>query len=94
MVSACLRAVAVAVTLTACSSDNLDKPANFFERNRIGSSTDYAVVKWGNDHVATVHGFGDDLEGCQIMVSGLNVDACAETNGRDCLKPFSCKPLN
>lgn len=94
MVSACLRSVVMAVMLAACSSDNLDKPANFFERNRIGSSTDYAVVKWGNDHIATAHGFADDGDGCQIMADGLNRNACAETGGKDCRNPFSCIPLN
>ena len=71
-------------------------PRAFFGKNKIGSSPDYAVVKWNNpeDHVATVHGFVDDMKNCTIIAHALNKDACSETDGENCLNPFSCQPLN
>lgn len=83
--------------LVGCSDNsNLDAPQKFFQNNKIGSSPDYAVIKWNNpaDHAVTVHGFMDDLKSCLIIADALNKDACSETNGQNCLKPFSCQPLN
>lgn len=87
----------IAAVLGGCKEDsNLDAPRKFFEKNKIGSSTDYAVLKWNNpdDHVVTVHGFIDDLKSCLIIVDALNKDACSETGGLNCLNPFSCQMLN
>lgn len=89
----------VLVALFGCAPDpygNLDGPRGYFEGNRIGTSPDYAIIKFGNieDHVATVHGAADDLETCQLITKGLNEDACRETDGQDCLNPFSCRALN
>lgn len=77
-------------------SDNLDGPRGYFESNKVGSSPDFAIIKWRDpsDHVATVHGFMDDMKSCQIMADALNIDACSETGGQGCLNPFSCQPLN
>jgi hypothetical protein len=74
----------------------LDAPRKFFAENKIGSSSDYAVIKWDNpeDHVATIHGFMDDKKSCVIIADALNKDACSETNGKSCLNPFSCVALN
>lgn len=74
----------------------LDKPREFFAKNKIGGSPDYAIVKSSDpeDHVATVHGFMDDLRSCTIMTTALNHDACSETGDEGCLNPFSCQPLN
>lgn len=71
-------------------------PRVFFGKNKIGSSADYAVVKLNNleDHVATVHGFMDDMKNCTIIADALNKDACSETDGENCLNPFSCQPFN
>jgi hypothetical protein len=92
-----LALVAGALMLNGCESkSNLDAPREFFSKHKIGSSADYAVIKWGNpeDHVVTVHGFMDDLKSCQLIADALNKDACNETGGKNCLNPFSCQPLN
>lgn len=77
-------------------TSNLAAPREFFYKNKIGSSVDYAVIKWRNpdDHVATVHGFADDGATCQQIVTALNADACKEIDGEGCMNPFSCDPLN
>ena len=89
--------LAAAVGICACEPhSDLDAPREFFSKHKIGSSPDWAMIKWGNaaDHVATVHGFADDFEGCQKLADALNADACSETGGENCLNPFSCDPLN
>ncbi len=91
-----LLGTAIAICAGCDKCDNLGGPRQYFESNKVGSSPDYAIVKWNNptDHVATVHGFMDDMKSCQIMADALNKDACAETGGKGCLNPFSCQPLN
>lgn len=85
------------VLLVGCEKEsNLGAPRAFFSKNKIGSSPDYAVIKWKDpeDHVITVHGFADDLKACLIVADAMNQDACKETGGKGCLNPFSCQPLN
>lgn len=85
------------LSLAGCKEKiGLDAPRKFFSKNKIGASPDYAIIKWGDpeDHVATVHGFMDDMKSCMIMAEALNKDACSETDGQNCLNPFSCQPLN
>ena len=85
------------LVLSGCEQKStLDAPREFFSKNKVGSSPDYAIVKWNDpkDHVATVHGFMDDQKSCKIMSDALNKDACSETSGQNCLNPFSCQPLN
>lgn len=91
-----LLAILLIVTgLIGCDkTDNLDAPREFFSKNRIGSSADYGVMKFGSDHVITIHGFTDDLGTCQEIVKAMNANACKETGGKDCLNPYSCAPLN
>ncbi|MGH8084038.1 MAG: hypothetical protein ACREPV_02010 [Lysobacter sp.] len=50
----------------------------FFAKGQIGSSPDFAIVKFGdmNDHVITVHNFGDDFASCVQVSDDLNVAAC------------------
>ena len=84
-------------SLSGCEQKpELDAPRMFFSKNKIGSSADYGIVKWNDpeDHVATVHGFMDDMRNCITMADALNKDACAETGGQSCLNPFSCQRLN
>jgi hypothetical protein len=93
----CFLLVVGALAVGACArKSNLDAPRAFFEKQKIGDSPDYAVIKWGDpsDHVVTVHGFLDDSKSCQIIVDALNKDACNETYGENCLNPFSCLMLN
>ena len=81
--------------LAGCSkAENLEMPRDFFKKNRIGSSVDYGVMKFGNDHVITVHGFVDDFKTCQEIATAMNFNACQETGGQNCLNPYSCAPLN
>ncbi len=81
-----------------CAQDsNLDAPRKFFNKNKIGTSPDYAVIKNGiipDDHVMTVHGFADDLDACLKVVKAFNEDACKETGGYNCSDIFTCTPLN
>lgn len=86
----------VAILASCEQQSSLDSPRKFFEKHKIGSSPDYGVIKWNDpqDHVITVHGFMDDLKSCLIVAEAMNKDACKETDGKDCLNPFSCQPLN
>jgi hypothetical protein len=54
------------------------------------------VIKFGNprDHVLTVHGFADDASSCRDIARLMNIDACQETGGQNCLNPYSCEALN
>ncbi|MCI0561071.1 MAG: hypothetical protein MN733_21505 [Nitrososphaera sp.] len=70
--------------IAACSGNSCQK----------GSSPDYGVMKWGDDHVITVHGFVDDFGSCQEIVTAMNFNACKELDGTDCLDPYSCALLN
>ena len=54
-------------------------------------------MKFGNDHVITVHGFIDDLGTCQEIVTAMNFNTCKETDCAGCRNPYSCaspQPLN
>ncbi len=80
--------------LVGCDKDDLNATREFFSNHKIGSSPDYGVMKFGNDHVITVHGFMDDLATCQEIVTAMNFNACKETDGQGCLNPYSCAALN
>lgn len=86
--------VFIITNVAGCQKDNLDAPREFFNNHKTGSSPDYAIMKFGNDHVITVHGFMDDLATCQEIVTAINLNACKETDGQGCLNPYSCTPLN
>lgn len=86
--------VSFIISLVGCEKDNLDASREFFNNHKIGTSPDYGVMKFGNDHVITVHGFMDDLVTGQEVVTAMNFNACKETDGADCLNPYSCAPLN
>ena len=90
---------AATVMLCGCSKDpysTLDTPKQFFAKNKIGSSPDYGIIKFGDtsDHVITVHGFADDSASCKEIADALNFNACKETGGQQCLNPFSRITLN
>ena len=92
-------AVVAAIGCVSCNKDpygNLGAPRDFFSKEQVGSSADFAIIKFGNpdDHVVTVHGFSDDAGSCREIADALNTNACRETAGRDCLSPYSCKALN
>lgn len=88
-----------AVLLASCSMERestLTAPRKYFAANKSGASPDYGVIKFGNpdDHVITVHGFMDDAASCKEVVEALNTNACKETDGQQCLNPYSCIALN
>lgn len=90
--------LALLLGILGCPRDPVDNsPRGFFGKNKIGTSPDFGIVKFGNieDHVITVHGFSDDLASCHEIVKALNENACKEiTDGSACLDPYSCQPLN
>ena len=90
---------AVIVICIGCSKDpfaTLDGPKKFFAGHKIGTSADYGLIKFNDpsDHVMTVHGFADDAASCDEVASALNLNACKETGGEQCLNPYSCIALN
>lgn len=73
-------------TLSSCKLDNnLDAPKKFFSKNKIGSSSDYGLMKNGNDHVITIHGFVDDFSNCMEI---------AEMFSKKGQEKFTCSVLN
>lgn len=96
---ASILSLASAVLLASCSADRestLTAPGKYFAANKSGASPDYGIIKFGNpgDHVITVHGFMDDAATCEEVIEALNTNACKETNGQQCLNPYSCIALN
>lgn len=89
-----LGAIAIAALPSGCGLLDSDEPRDYFAKHKSGTGADFGIMKFGDDHVATVHGFVDDLEVCQQIVDAMNKSACEETGGTGCLNPFSCKPLN
>jgi len=78
----------VSLALVACGKVNdLEAPRKFFSEHRSGNSPDYGIFKgFGNDdHVASVHGFMDDLDVCLKLAAKLN----EEEPGA-----YRCVPLN
>lgn len=46
----------------------------FFSKNRVGSSPDYAFVKNGNDYLAIFVGYADDQKTCLMAAQEYNGD--------------------
>lgn len=92
----------LAVSAVLCASCSMERdsalaaPRKYFASNKSGASPDYGVIKFGNpdDHVITVHGFMDDAASCEEVAEALNANACKETDGQQCLNPYSCIALN
>jgi|TARA_B110000908_G_scaffold108100_1_gene126989 Fe-S-cluster formation regulator IscX/YfhJ len=77
--------VIICCALMGCEPDNYKDVRDYFDDNKIGSSPDYGIFKDGHDYVITVHGFSDDLDMCNEIVTMMNR---TEPN------TYSCKPLN
>lgn len=45
---------------------------NYISKHKVGTSPDYAIVKNGNDYVATVHGYVDDKKVCSDLINSMN----------------------
>lgn len=89
----------IALVSVGCTNDTystLDAPKLFFAKHKIGSSTDYGIIKFNDpsDHVITIHGFADDRASCSEVADALNSNACEDTGGEQCLNPYSCIALN
>lgn len=82
----------LAVSATACS----DKPATqedlkeYFSKHKIGTSPDYAIMKNGDDHLATIHGYMDDQAVCMSLIKPMNEDPSLSVIPGT----YSCVPLN
>ena len=46
----------------------------YFATHKIGASPDYAIVKNGDDYLATVHGYMDDQSVCLALIKPMNED--------------------
>lgn len=67
----------------------VQRVGSFFAKNQVGSNRDYGLFKnglAGKEHVATVHGFMDDWDGCRKFAERLNQETTHN--------PFVCEPLN
>ena len=54
----------------------------FLSKNKIGNSPDYAFVKngiAGQDHLITIHGYGDDKAVCEALAKEYNSDSGLST---------------
>ena len=61
----------------AYSADQEDLQ-KFLSKNKIGNSPDYAFVKngiAGQDHLITIHGYGDDKAVCEALAKEYNGDS-------------------
>jgi len=52
-----------------------------FSRNRVGKSPDYGVIKYGDEYLATFHGYSDDKAACESALRAYGAE-------------FKCVPLN
>jgi hypothetical protein len=89
--------LALALGLTGCGEPR--SPADvrdYLGEERAGFSADYVIVKWRDrdDVVAGVFGFANDAEACADLANFLNMQACSETDGQNCINPFSCQRMN
>ena len=78
--------------VTGCSVRQADQSdvQRFFSKHKIGSSADYAVMKNGDDHLMTIHGYVDDYSTCMDLIEPYNRDpALTVVPGT-----YSCERLN
>ncbi len=60
------------ITATIFAS-NQESVQQFFSKNRIGSSPDYAFIKNGG-HLITIHGYVSDKSVCEALANEYNGD--------------------
>jgi hypothetical protein len=84
----------IGIMLVGCESGTKtveqDAVKEFFFKNRVGSSPDYAVMKNGTDHLLTVHGFVNDLDVCMKLIEPYNNNPSLSTLPGS----YTCVPLN
>ncbi|MDZ7662272.1 hypothetical protein [Thiohalophilus sp.] len=80
------------IYLPATAADQEDVQ-QFFSKNKVGNSPDYAFVKdgvAGKDHSITIHGYADDKAVCEALVKVYNAAPSLSTlPGK-----YQCIPLN
>ena len=56
--------------LISCGKQEVtqEKLKEYFKNHKVGSSSDYAVVKNGSDYLLTIHGYMDDREVCESLI--------------------------
>lgn len=80
--------------LVSCSQEQAPKETSptdlkeYFKHHKIGSSSDYAVIKNGDDYLLTIHGYMDDKQTCEDIIKPLNADPKLSTlpGSYTCLK--------
>jgi hypothetical protein len=62
------------VSLFGCSEGEVtqrvitqEEPKQYFSKHKVGKSPDYAIVKDGDDYLATIHGYMDDQAVCLAL---------------------------
>jgi len=84
----------VLVSLTSCEMGQKvvgqETVKEFFAKNRVGSSPDYAVMKNGTDHLLTIHGYSNDMDVCLRLIEPYNRDSSLSTIPGS----YTCVPLN
>lgn len=87
-------ALFVILLLSGCESGQKEvgqeAVKDFFAKNRVGSSPDYAVMKNGTDHLITIHGYANDLDVCQRLIEPYNRDPSLSAVPGS----YTCVPLN
>lgn len=87
-------ALLMSLSLAGCESGQKqvtqEAVKEFFAKNRVGSSSDYAVMKNGTDHLLTVHGYTDDLDVCLRLIEPYNRDQSLSVIPGS----YTCVPLN
>ena len=66
---------------------------NFFSKNKVGNSPDYAFVKngiAGPDHLLTIHGYANDKAVCETLAREYNGDSSLSV----VQGVYQCIPLN
>lgn len=63
---------------------------DFFSKNRVGSSPDYAVMKNGTDHLLTIHGYANDRDVCMKLIEPYNKNQSLSSIPGS----YTCVPLN
>jgi hypothetical protein len=83
---------AILLSLPSIAADQEDVQ-NFFSKNKVGGSPDYAFVKngiAGQDHLLTIHGYANDKSVCEALAKEYNSDPSLST----IQGTYQCIPLN
>lgn len=64
------------LVLTSCGKQETTQEdlKDYFKHHKIGSSSDFAVIKNGTDYLLTIHGYMNDREVCESLIKIYNED--------------------